>query len=166
MASHFRKSANTYLSSFHAVSIILVAVSIASYTVSFFLPAFESVDGYLKVTETHNGYDAFIASMSSFVNDQSSARVPPIVVWFANVMYWCGLIWFFWRVNFLTLIAGCTSVVLASLYLTEPLMSGYYLWTASMYLFFLAALADVRGVPSQVSAWFSRFRPKTEKRHS
>ncbi|MEX2168304.1 MAG: hypothetical protein WD851_03260 [Pirellulales bacterium] len=120
--------------------LILIGLSLITYAISFFLPVFKDVDGI------YFGYEAFYLSSSFAVNDlvSNNGGIPPVMVWFANVFWFVGVIFFF-RSIVLSLVFGCVSVVLASLYMFQPdLLLGYYVWVASMYLLLLAALIRAR----------------------
>ncbi len=115
------------------VSDLVVCTSLVCYILAFFLPVLRERD------EIFYGYAVFIYSIIPGINLLlMSKEIPPIILWIANITWFCGVLYFFKRRNSASFRLAICSVLFASLRLGKPeLMVGYYAWVASMCLLFI-----------------------------
>ena len=120
---------------------VLYILSLASYALSFLLPAFEIVvEGQ---HDTSYGYDAFLVALAAAWQPILGGLLS-FVVWLANPAYWAGAVFFargrYWR----SAAASIAALVLGCHFVFAPLiLVGYFVWLGSMALLAVASAVSL-----------------------
>ena len=122
------------------------AVSIASvfiYGLSFFLPTYEIVDLHSGVKSVELGYSAFVGAIMPFVNDNAinEGRIPPAVIWLANVIWVASIVFCLVDRRSLSLVSAVSACVLGSLAVNAHALVGYYVWMLSFSIMEISGLS-------------------------
>lgn len=118
-----------------------IAIGIACYLVSFFLPvAVERGNQLAQIPDSKMyGYEVFVLTMmpglSTYTGDGRF-----FLSWLANVAFVATVGFYLSNKRDISLFTGVIAAILASIFLdNRELLIGYYVWVASMYLTFVSS---------------------------
>jgi hypothetical protein len=131
---------------------LLMALSVAAYSISFALPTF-STEAAPRHVDEYIGLEAFYLSLLPTVNQSAleNGSIPPIMIWLANPLWLMGVTSYLTNRKGLMLACGCASFGLAMTVFGTGGFIGYYVWTSSMLFLVIAAVMYRRGASTHAT---------------